>query len=682
MAGKNVIAELLVAIGVDSKEAVKSADNIGKALNKAKKAADENTKATEKTEQAWQRLGKAGELAGSFAAGLTKILAGTGTVLAGLGKGVIGTAANFEKLRAQLKTATGSAEGAEKAFGFVREFAKNTPFQVEQVVGAFIKLTNLGLNPSERALTAYGDTASAMGKDLDQLIEAVADATTGEFERLKEFGIKSKSEGDKVSFTFRGVTTTVGKNASEIEEFLIGLSENNFAGAMAEQMETLNGIISNLQDAFSEFMLAIAEQGPLEEFKALVMDLRDASGDKEGLAKTLARVLVKAIRTLRGALKGDFIETLKTAAKTIEFVVDNFKLFIGLIAGAKTFQAFASLATGLRAMGFAASTALGPIGLIATAMMALIPIAGDVNRAMGEVFGGAQGKAPPVEPEEEMGAADFEGAGSLQSRAFALDKKISKARKRLSKRGADVGGLASKDLEKLQAQKRGLIRENERAKASATAQAAADAEAEGQRQRTAATELLAQGGGSLGQVRAARDTLGLTQGEEIASAEDAQFDRDLATARQRLNIREGAELTDRQQSVLDDVAVGLSEGKSLESSLSAADKTTRKRFGGGKKGKKKKKPAVTSATSISEFFAQASRGDLGPIAARTPSVKDIEPTVAIDITNNNFDFKVTQTISGVMDPKAAGAASVEAIKKEFDTRLAVAGQQMDSNLVR
>ena len=30
-----------------------------------------------------------------------------------------------------------------------------------------------------------------MGKDITQMIEAVADAATGEFERLKEFGIKA-----------------------------------------------------------------------------------------------------------------------------------------------------------------------------------------------------------------------------------------------------------------------------------------------------------------------------------------------------------------------------------------------------------------------------------------------------------------------------------------------------------
>ena len=35
-----------------------------------------------------------------------------------------------------------------------------------------------------------------MGKSLNQMIEAVADATTGEFERLKEFGIKARTHGE------------------------------------------------------------------------------------------------------------------------------------------------------------------------------------------------------------------------------------------------------------------------------------------------------------------------------------------------------------------------------------------------------------------------------------------------------------------------------------------------------
>ena len=71
--------------------------------------------------------------------------------------------------------------------------AQTTPYSLQQAVDGFTKLVNLGLTPSEAALQSYGDTSAALGKDLSQMIEAVADAATGEFERLKEFGIKAKT---------------------------------------------------------------------------------------------------------------------------------------------------------------------------------------------------------------------------------------------------------------------------------------------------------------------------------------------------------------------------------------------------------------------------------------------------------------------------------------------------------
>jgi hypothetical protein len=165
------------------------------------------------------------------------------------------------KFRAQLKTATGSVEQAAFQFQELTKFASETPFALEQSIEAFVKLKNLGLDPSESSMRSYGNTASAMGKDLSQMIEAVADATTGEFERLKEFGIKSSSAGDRVTFTFRGVATEVGKNAAEIEGYLKDLGEVEFAGAMADQMNTLGGRVSNLGDRWEQMWIAIAESG-------------------------------------------------------------------------------------------------------------------------------------------------------------------------------------------------------------------------------------------------------------------------------------------------------------------------------------------------------------------------------------------------------------------------------------
>lgn len=158
-------------------------------------------------------------------------------------------AADMEAMNISLQTSfQGNQKEAKAAFDAINKFASQTPYGLEEVMTGFIKLKNMGLDPSEEALTAYGNTASAMGKSLNDMVEAVADAATGEFERLKEFGIKANSEGDRVTFTFQGVKTTVGKNSREIEQYLKYVGNVKFAGGIAAQSKSVNGMISTLRD--------------------------------------------------------------------------------------------------------------------------------------------------------------------------------------------------------------------------------------------------------------------------------------------------------------------------------------------------------------------------------------------------------------------------------------------------
>jgi hypothetical protein len=68
-----------------------------------------------------------------------------------------------------------------------------------------------------------GDLASSQAKDFDQLVEALLDAQTGEFERLKEFGVKAKVAGDQVAFTFKGQTVEVEKTEQAIKDYVLSL---------------------------------------------------------------------------------------------------------------------------------------------------------------------------------------------------------------------------------------------------------------------------------------------------------------------------------------------------------------------------------------------------------------------------------------------------------------------------
>jgi hypothetical protein len=172
---------------------------------------------------------------------------------------IIGDFMTMEKLMVQLDTATGSVANAEAKFSELSSTASKLPLSLEETTGAFIRLQNMGLDGSERSLISFTNTASAMGKSLTQFVEAVADANTREFERLKEFGIKAKNEGENIRFIFQGNEKVVKNTSNAIVGYLTDIGENEFAGAAEKQMETLEGAISNVKDAAFQLNASLGE---------------------------------------------------------------------------------------------------------------------------------------------------------------------------------------------------------------------------------------------------------------------------------------------------------------------------------------------------------------------------------------------------------------------------------------
>lgn len=286
----------IVGLAVDSKsvdKGTRSLDKLGKQARKTERATDGLSKSSKR-------------LATNMAAAAAVIAAFAAVKL-------VTVAREFDIINASLVTVTGSAENAALAFERIQEFAATTPFALKEVADAFIKLKALGLDPSERALLSYGNTASAMGKSLNQMIEAVADASTMEFERLKEFGIKAKQQGDQVSFTFRGVTTTVEKEADAIQGFLLGIGETDFAGAMEQRANSLDGALSNLEDSWDNLFLTLSQSGIgglFEETARLATDALDAisafikGSEEEGLALTMLTLEIQAAEISLEAMEG------------------------------------------------------------------------------------------------------------------------------------------------------------------------------------------------------------------------------------------------------------------------------------------------------------------------------------------------------------------------------------------
>ena len=264
-------------LGTAAKDTQDAAQKIEAAAGKASaataKIGDGMGQAGAQTSQAVQGIEKSMVSGQSVATGYEKTLTLAKNAVFGLAAGMVAYAASagveklvavqrqFDILNSSMVTVTGSSAAAAREMAWIKTFAKETPFGLEQAANAFVKMKALGLDPSQKALTSYGNTASAMGKDLSQMIEAVADASTGEFERLKEFGIKAKQNGDQVSLTFQGVTKSIGNNAAEITGYLQAIGEKEFGGAMIERAKTLDGVISGLSDTWDELFRTVAASG-------------------------------------------------------------------------------------------------------------------------------------------------------------------------------------------------------------------------------------------------------------------------------------------------------------------------------------------------------------------------------------------------------------------------------------
>lgn len=339
--------------------------------------------------EAGKTSGILGKLSGTLGVA-KKLSVGFGLLGAGVGvlaAKVIPVQREFDVLNAQLVTATGSADNANEAFNELKKFAAETPYDLQQSVSGFAQLKNLGLDPSIDSLRSFGNTASAMGKDLSQMIEAVADASTNEFERLKEFGIKAKQEKDKVTFTFQGVETTVAKNSQAIQQYLIDIGNTNFAGAMTQRMDTLDGALSNLGDSYHNLLLTISQSGIGDVIKENVLKVVDMLGSLSAYLQKpetveLFRSALAGVGEAFGLIQSAMASVIDIITPIASFFAEHSELSVALGTGLAVatgalvaFNVVIAIATGVTtAFGIAIAVLTSPITLVVAAIAGLVAI--------------------------------------------------------------------------------------------------------------------------------------------------------------------------------------------------------------------------------------------------------------------------------------------------------------------
>lgn len=326
----------------------------------------------------YRRIGRAAMSAVTAGAGVAGAIFGAGLV------GITRTAIEFERYEAVLIGLEGSQAKAKASMAWVMEFAKTTPYEIGQVMEAFVRLRAYGIDPTDGTMRALGDTASTMGKDIMSAVEMLADAQSGEFERLKEFGIRASQVGDRVTFSWvengKTMTRSSQKTGAEITRTLLGIMGPKNAGAMERQSRTLGGIWSSLMDQITLFKVMISEAGLADfmrdELNALMgnLDTPEGQAKAQALAKEISGALVEGLREIRAGLAGvDWKEFIKGLVAIVTFIPKVISFFGGLQGVITALGALGIGKIGLD-LGVLGATLAGIAGIAAGPIIAVIAV--------------------------------------------------------------------------------------------------------------------------------------------------------------------------------------------------------------------------------------------------------------------------------------------------------------------
>ena len=237
----------------------------------------------------------------------------------GIGRAV-SAAAELETITTRFETLTGSAIIAENHMKDLVQFGAKTPFEIKGLANASATLQAFGTTTQNVVprLREIGDVASATGRPIKELaliygqVDAAGKLTGERLLQLSERGVPILKQLAKHYGTTKSAIRemiTAGKVSSEtFKEVFATLSEEGgfaFKG-MEKQSKTLNGKLSNLDDAFDMLMQTIGNAFlPAAKWAVdALIDITDAAKDAakwvDNLGKNMGENLGRAWNWITG----------------------------------------------------------------------------------------------------------------------------------------------------------------------------------------------------------------------------------------------------------------------------------------------------------------------------------------------------------------------------------------------
>ena len=222
----------------------------------------------ESAKAASQQLKSAGKAAKDFGKKATIVSA----AVFGLGLMAVSQAAKFEQMEIAFKTATGSAEKAHAVFENLKQFAAETPFELEGLGDAMKTLLFAGVSieESQSTLRQLGDVASSTNRDLGDLafvfskIKNAGKVTGEEMRQLNAAGLGASVFAQEFKVSGNQLNKIMERGGITFEHFAQVLRKSTSEGGkffrgMIEQSRTTLGLWSTLKDNFNLASAALGE---------------------------------------------------------------------------------------------------------------------------------------------------------------------------------------------------------------------------------------------------------------------------------------------------------------------------------------------------------------------------------------------------------------------------------------
>ena len=289
-------------------------DNASKALNDVKKEVTNLGGATDKVSSSFL----------TFKNAIFAVTAYIGSVTL---KNIVNTTAKFQDLRTTLSTITRSTESGAEAFRLLNDLSKKSQFDIGQLSDSFITLYNAGINPTEKLLKTFIDTANRTAKPLDTLNDLTrlfAKSTEGglnlqSLTQLANSGIPVFTILEKRLGLAREQIANFAsnsKNATLILDTLTQSFNELYGGTTEKKINDLSIAQSILTKRFADFEAIIGG-----EFQQSLVTLLNNFGKILETARPIAIIIGE---TLNGA-----VQTLNVyfegVNKTLQFFIDLFK---------------------------------------------------------------------------------------------------------------------------------------------------------------------------------------------------------------------------------------------------------------------------------------------------------------------------------------------------------------------